>query len=664
LKKLSVAISLAIAFAFADDPCSEANSKQLSTTGSGVTTWNGTKGATVLYGSGDDAIGVEAWTEAGGDKTKLTWFGQNQGGGSAFRAEWTNSTDYLGRLGYQWGNNGKKWNALGDLCVDYNYTRSANGTGGSYSYLGIYGWTIGSSNSAEYYIVEDWFGTGQQGKNNLGNNCDSLGIITVDNKKYAVITCVRPQGSGCVSCNNQAFGQVFSIRQGMTSNTSKCGTISIKKHFDEWTKMSGAAKYIYDKTYESKFLAEAQGGTGWFETSFLKFSRTGNCGIVVPAGSYTLDLGLTPSNGGSVKKEPSASYYSSGSTVKVTATPASGWKFSSWDGDATGSDNPLTVTMNKNKVITAKFIPVIDATKNLVTNGTFTNTDSWSFNKGSDYGNSEGTFSASSNKANINITKIGADPWNPQLVQNGITLVEGMKYRLTFDASAGAARKIVVMIQMASSPWTTYFEEEVSLTTTSKTFTYDFTMESASDENGRFGFNLGQATGTVTISNVKLNYVAESSGGTSSSSSGAVVAGSSSSRASSSSSSRASSSSSRASSSSSRASSSSVAAGASSSSNLNGAISSGTEVSSSSEEDITPILNRVTVTHFSIQPQSDKALRIEISSPAVVEIFDLKGNKVEKFNISSTQQTVKLSSPSGIYFAKVHGMESIKFVLK
>jgi len=616
LKKLTIALCFAVAFAFADDPCSDANSIKLNANASGVQTFNGTKGATVLYGSGDDAIGVEAWTEAGGDKTKLTWFGQTQGGGSAFKAEWTSSTDYLGRVGYQWGSNGKKWNALGDLCVDYNYTRSANGTGGSYSYLGIYGWTIGSGTSAEYYIVEDWFGTGQQQMSNLGGNCQTHGNITVDGKTYEVITCIRPEGSGCVDCGGKAFGQVFSVRQGMRPEPAKkCGTISIKKHFEEWVKMTteksgqSPAKYIYDKTYESKFLAEAQGGTGSFEASYLKFSRTGGCGIVVPAGSYTLDLMLTPSNGGSVSKSPSASYYSSGTNVTVAATAASGWKFSSWDGDATGSENPLTVTMNKNKVITAKFTPVIDPTKNLVTNGTFTSTDSWIFNKGSDYGGSEGTFSTSSNKATLNVTKIGSNPWEPQLVQNGITLVEGMKYRLTFDASADKTRKIVVMIQMASSPWTTYFEKEVDLTATSKTFTYDFTMEAASDENGRFGFNLGQSTGTVTISNVKLNYVAEE---TTSSSSGTEDPS-----------------------------------------------------SSSSGEDTEPVLkNRVPITYFSIQPQSNKSLRIEISSPSVVEIFDLKGNKVKKFNVSSTQQTVKLSLPNGVYFAKVPGMKSIRFVLK
>jgi len=147
------------------------------------------------------------------------------------------------------------------------------------------------------------------------------------------------------------------------------------------------------------------------------------------------------------------------------------------------------------------------------------------------------------------------------------------------------------------------------------------------------------------------------------------VAASSSSRASSSS--AAASSSSRASSSSAAVSSSSIvssssAVSSSSTASTTSSSSGAAEVSSSSEgEDVTPILsNRVPVTYFAIQTQSDRALRIEISSPAVVEIFDLKGKKVEKFNISNTSQTVKLSSPNGVYFAKVNGMKSIKFVLK
>ncbi len=460
MKKLAITLCLAITFAvpvFAQDPCSQ--STKLSTTASGVQTWNGTKGATTVGGSGDDAYGVEAWTESGGNATKLTWFGPNQGGGYAFRAEWTNSRDYLGRFGYFWGSNGKKWSNLGDLCVAYNYTRSANGTGGSYSYIGVYGWTIGGNNSAEYYIVEDWFGNGQQAANNLGNNCQTRGNITVDGKQYQVVTCIRPAGSGCVSCNNQAFGQVFSIRQGMANNSSKCGVISIKKHFEEWSKISGASQYIYDKTYESKFLVEAAGGTGWFEASYMKFSRTGACG-----GTAT----------------PSSSSKPSSSSIAVSSS-------------SRASSSSAAVSSSSRA--------------------------------------SSSSVAASSSSR----------------------------------PSSSSIAVVPVPVPSSSS----------------------------------------------------VSPLCPPGGNCLSSSSNA------------------------------QSSSSAVAS------------------SSSSEADPTPILkNRAPITYFSIQPQSDKALRIEISSPAVVEIFDLKGNKVEKFNVSSTQQTVKLSSPNGLYFAKVQGMKSIKFVLK
>jgi len=89
-----------------------------------------------------------------------------------------------------------------------------------------------------------------------------------------------------------------------------------------------------------------------------------------------------------------------------------------------------------------------------------------------------------------------------------------------------------------------------------------------------------------------------------------------------------------------------------------------TTPSSSSTEGETPILkNRVPITYFSIQPQSNKALRIEVSSPSVVEIFNLKGNKVTSLNVSGSQ-TVRLSLPSGVYFAKAYGIKSVRFVLR
>jgi hypothetical protein len=59
---------------------------------------------------------------------------------------------------------------------------------------------------------------------------------------------------------------------------------------------------------------------------------------------------------GSVSKSPDLAQYPAGSDVQLTATPAANWTFSGWSGDATGNANPLTVTMNTAKNVTATFV--------------------------------------------------------------------------------------------------------------------------------------------------------------------------------------------------------------------------------------------------------------------------------------------------------------------
>jgi uncharacterized repeat protein (TIGR02543 family) len=41
--------------------------------------------------------------------------------------------------------------------------------------------------------------------------------------------------------------------------------------------------------------------------------------------------------------------------VTLTATPDTGYVFSGWSGDLTGSVNPATITMSSNRVVTATF---------------------------------------------------------------------------------------------------------------------------------------------------------------------------------------------------------------------------------------------------------------------------------------------------------------------
>jgi hypothetical protein len=130
--------------------------------------------------------------------------------------------------------------------------------------------------------------------------------------------------------------------------------------------------------------------------------------------------------------------------------------------------------------------------------------------------NSDAAFAVSGGAANItNITVptgTGAAAHSLQLVQNGISLTQGMKYRLTFDASAASARDISVYIQMDASPYTEYLTKNVGLTNTVASFAYEFEMTQPSDDNARIAFNFGGATPNVSIRNVKLIYIAN--GGT------------------------------------------------------------------------------------------------------------------------------------------------------
>ncbi len=58
---------------------------------------------------------------------------------------------------------------------------------------------------------------------------------------------------------------------------------------------------------------------------------------------------------GSVSKNPNQSTYNSGDNVVLTASPNANYEFTNWSGDASGTNNPVTITMNANKNVTANF---------------------------------------------------------------------------------------------------------------------------------------------------------------------------------------------------------------------------------------------------------------------------------------------------------------------
>jgi len=98
-------------------------------------------------------------------------------------------------------------------------------------------------------------------------------------------------------------------------------------------------------------------------TVYVDSAMTVTANFVPSSTTYTL---ATSGTNGTLTISPVKSAYNAGESVTITANASTGYKFSGWSGDATGSTNPLTVTMNGDKTITASFVVTSTEAPNLV----------------------------------------------------------------------------------------------------------------------------------------------------------------------------------------------------------------------------------------------------------------------------------------------------------
>src|SRR6185436_7529093 len=168
-------------------------------------------------------------------------------------------------------------------------------------------------------------------------------------------------------------------------------------------------------------------------TSFTFNNVTANHSIVASfaADAATFTLAVSTVGSGTVTKTPDLASYTSGSTVQLTAVPAVGNHFVAWSGHASGSVNPLTVTMNTNKSITATFAPDAGGGgTNLVLNSGFeTDLGGWT-----DYAATLSRAAVGhSGGFSMQMTALGAAPSGCDDKPNWVTAVAGVgrTYRFT-----------------------------------------------------------------------------------------------------------------------------------------------------------------------------------------------------------------------------------------
>jgi hypothetical protein len=464
----------------------------------------------------------ELWNQGGANvgtvNMKIT--GDNGQGanarGGTFSATWSGTENILFRSGKKWSTNngttGLTAAQHGNISIDFEATWSS---GDNVKMLGVYGWahyapgsvptrdengTIRTySNQIEYYIIQDrgTFNPASQGTN-AKRYPNASTTFTIDGIEYQFWVADRinqPMLTG-----NGNFKQYFSVPVNLSSHRTS-GIISVSRHFEEWVK---AGMLMDGPLYEVAMKVESY--TGAPRNSQGSATVTRNLltiGGNVDPKNYVLTTNVTPAGAGTITSNPNASSYAPGTPVTLTRPTSSDWIFSGWiGGGCSGTGTTCTVIMNQATTVTATYTPSPDA--NLVRDGNFPGTSlpsTWSLNSG---GTSSATSSVSSNRATINISNVGTNVWEPQLVQQGISLVQGRNYRLTFDASAVSPRVISAMLQQSSGDYTTYTAQNIDLTATQQSFTLNFTMTAASDPNAQLAFNFGQSTANVTISNVRL----------------------------------------------------------------------------------------------------------------------------------------------------------------
>ena len=145
---------------------------------------------------------------------------------------------------------------------------------------------------------------------------------------------------------------------------------------------------------------------------------------------------------------------------------------------------------------------------NSITNGEFdSGTSDWSFYQQS---GASATFTidnssqlSGTNSAYVNITSTNGNEWDVQLAQLGKSIVAGTTYIISFEARATSNRTIHVQAQERAAPWTSYWGQNISLTSVASSFIYSFTAGASSNNVGLM-FDLGTSTTNLWIDNVRF----------------------------------------------------------------------------------------------------------------------------------------------------------------
>jgi len=140
-----------------------------------------------------------------------------------------------------------------------------------------------------------------------------------------------------------------------------------------WGEIQGAhavAVVGYDDN-EGYWIVKNSWGTNWGENGWFRIAY-GDCYIDnyayvplvdQPTPTCYLDTSVTPSGGGTILADPSVCAIDrceQGTEVELSAIPETGYEFTAWDGDVSGSSDSIRIILDSDKNVTANFSSTSD----------------------------------------------------------------------------------------------------------------------------------------------------------------------------------------------------------------------------------------------------------------------------------------------------------------
>lgn len=165
---------------------------------------------------------------------------------------------------------------------------------------------------------------------------DNPAEITIDNPKE--VTAVFEKKNYALTVNTNGEGAVSEQVIQQKSTDYEYGTV---------------VELTANPSTGWKFVEWQDAATGTSNPTQVTVDTVKTVTAVFEKKKYSVNV--TKTGDGTVSKSPDQAEYAYESTVDLTANPSTGWKFVEWTGDATGTSNPITITVNQDKSVEAVF---------------------------------------------------------------------------------------------------------------------------------------------------------------------------------------------------------------------------------------------------------------------------------------------------------------------